>query len=177
MALVVETGAGVVGANTYVDVSYLNDYHWSRSNSLWAASTDKAKEAAALRAMAYIETFRFKGQRVAVEQACNFPRTGIITRDGLEWPSTSVPAVVKQAQAEGALRELVSPGTLLPDWTPGKGPKRLEKLGDMEEEWFKQDPNEGKYPFQIILRLLADFIMDPTADTSKTLYVFDVERT
>ena len=85
--------------------------------------------------------------------------------------------VVKQAQAEGALRELVSPGTLLPDWTPGKGPKRLEKLGDMEDEWFKQDPNEGKYPFQIILRLLADFIMDPTADTSKTLYVFDVERT
>lgn len=177
MALVVETGAGVAGANTYVDITYLDAYHLSMGNSAWGTATEANRTAAALRAMAYIETFRFKGQRVAVEQACNFPRTGIITRDGLEWPSTSVPAAVKQAQAEGALRELVSPGTLLPDWTPGKGPKRLEKLGDMEDEWFKQDPNEGKYPFQIILRLLADFIMDPTADTSKTLYVFDVERT
>lgn len=177
MALVVETGAGVVGANSYVDLAYLNAYHLARGNAAWDEALDEEKEAAAIRAMAYIETFRFKGQRVAVEQACNFPRTGIITRDGLEWPSSSVPVAVKQAQAEGALRELVGPGTLLPDWTPGKGPKRLEKLGDMEDEWFKQDPNDGKYPFPIILRLLADFIMDPTADTSKTLYVFDVERT
>lgn len=176
MALVVETGAGVVGANSYVDLAYLNAYHLARGNAAWDEALDEEKEAAAIRAMTYIETFRFRGQKVDVLQSCSFPRTGIITRDGLEWPSTLVPEPVRAAQAEGALREWTSPGTLLPDWTPGKGPLRREKLGDIEEEWFKQDPNDGKYPFQSILRLLADFIMDPTADTSKTLYVFNVER-
>ena len=177
MALVVEDGTGVNNAESYVTLEYLNAYHLARGNSKWDEYLDEEKEAAARRAMTYIETFRYKGQRVAVSQACAFPRTGLITRDGLEWPSSAIPAAVKQAQAEGALKEAVSPGTLLPDWEPGKGPKRREKLGELEDEWFKQDPKDGKYPFQAILRLLADFILDPTADTSKTLYVFDVERT
>lgn len=177
MALIVEDGTGAVSADSYVDIAYLDAYHLGRGNAAWGAASDAEKEAAARRAMTYIETFRFKGQRIAVGQSCAFPRTGLVTRDGLAWPSDSVPAAVKQAQAEGALREILSPGTLLPDWTPGKGPKRREKLGEMEDEWFKQDPNDGKYPFQAILRLLADFIIDPTTNTSKTLYVFDVERT
>ena len=166
----------VTGADSYVDLTYLDAYHAAHGNAAWDEYLEEDKEAAARRAMLYIETFRYKGQRISVSQACAFPRSGIITRDGLEWPEDAIPAVVKQAQAEGALREITNPGALLPDWTPGKGPLRREKLGDIEEEWFKQDPNDGKYPFQSILRLLADFIIDPTADTSKTLYVFDVER-
>jgi len=177
MALVVETGAGVEGANSYATLSYLDDYHLARGNAAWGSASEANKIAAALRGMAYIETFRYRGQKVSVLQACSFPRTGVVTRDGLSWPSDSVPESVRRAQAEAALRELAAPGTLLPDWTPGKGPLRREKLGDLEEEWFKQDPNDGKYPFQSIIRLLADYILDPTADTSKTLYVFDVERT
>lgn len=179
MALVVENGSGVTDANSYVDVAYLDAYHTARGNAGWLASgvTEAQKVEAALRAMLYVETFRFRGQKAAVLQNCAFPRVGAVTRDGLEWPQNAVPEAVRQAQAEGALRELVSPGTLLPDWEPGKGPKRREKLGELEDEWFKQDPNDGKYPFQAILRLLADFILDPTADTSKILYVFDVERT
>ena len=177
MALVIENGTGVAGADSYASIEYLDAYHAARGNTQWEDFLVDEKEAAARRAMMYIETFRFKGQRVLVSQACAFPRIGIVTQDGLEWPSDTIPSAVKQAQAEGALREIVSPGTLLPDWEPGKGPKRREKLGDMEDEWFKQDANEGKYPFQSILRLLADFIFDPTADTSKTLYVYNVERT
>lgn len=177
MALIIETGAGVAGANSYVDLAYLKAYHLSRGRSAWDYYDDEEMEAAALRAMTYLETFRYKGQRVAVSQSCVFPRVGIIMRDGLEWPSTEVPEMVRAAQAEATQREIETPGTLLPDWEPGKGPKRREKLGDMEDEWFKQDPNEGKYPFQAVMRLLADFIIDPTADTSKSLYTFDIERT
>lgn len=176
MALVVENGSGVSGANSYVSLEYLNDYHTTRGNTKWDDFLDDEKEAAALRALTYIETFVYRGKKVDVLQACMFPRTGVIMRDGQEWPSTEVPEAVRQAQAEGALREAVSQGTLLPDWEPGKGPKRREKLGDLEDEWFKQDPNEGKYPFQSILRLLGDFIIDPTQDRSKSLYTFDVER-
>lgn len=175
-AMVPETGAGVEGSNTYADVDYLDVYHASRGNVAWLAYPVSEKEAAALRGMEYIETFKCRGQKVLVSQNCNWPRTGVITKDGLEWPVDKVPPVFLKAQAEAALREILNPGVLLPDWTPGKGPKRREKLGDMEDEWFKQDPNEGKYPFQSILRLLGDFIVDPTVDKSKTLYVFDVER-
>lgn len=177
MALVVEDGTGVAGADSYVSLEYLNQYHAARGNVKWDDYLDDEKEAAARRAMLYVETFRYKGKRLVVSQACNFPRSGVVTRDGLEWPSDLIPAALMVAQAEGALREAQNPGTLLPDWTPGKGPLRREKLGEMEEEYFKQDSNDGKYPFQSILRVLADFIIDPTADTSKTLYVFDVERT
>lgn len=176
MALVVEDGSGIAGANSYVSLEYLNEYHSARGNAKWDDLLDEEKEAAALRSMAYVETFRYRGRRLEVRQSCNFPRSGVIVRDGLEWPFDEVPEQVRMAQAEGALREAVKPGTLLPDWEPGKGPKRREKLGDMEDEWFKQDSSEGKYPFQSILRFLADFIIDPTADTSKTMYVFDVER-
>lgn len=175
-SLVVETGAGVAGANSYVDIPYLNSYHAARGNIEWMSKSVAEQEAAALRSMAYIETLKHRGQRASVAQSCAYPRVGVITRDGLEWPPNEVPEAYRMAQAEGALREAVKPGTLLPDWEPGKGPKRREKLGDMEDEWFKQDPNEGKYPFQSILRLLGDFIVDPTVDKSKTLYVFDVER-
>lgn len=175
-SLVVETGAGVTGANSYVDVAYLNNYHAARGNLKWLSANVSEQEAAALRSMAYIETLKHRGKRASVTQSCAYPRVGVVTRDGQEWPPTEVPEAYRMAQAEGALRELLKPGTLLPDWEPGKGPKRREKLGDMEDEWFKQDPNDGKYPFQIILRLLADFIIDPTVDKSKTMYVFDVER-
>jgi hypothetical protein len=176
MVLVVEDGSGIAGANSYVSLTYLNEYHSIRGNTKWDDFLEEEKEAAAIRAMMYIETFRYRGTKLNVLHSCKFPRVGVVMRDGLEWPSTEVPEAVRQAQAEGALRELTSPGTLLPDWEPGKGPKRREKLGDMEDEWFKQDPNEGKYPFQSILRLLGDFIVDPTVDGSKVLYVFDVER-
>jgi hypothetical protein len=176
MALVVEDGSGIAGANSYASLTYLNEYHSIRGNTKWDDFLEEEKEAAAIRAMTYIETLKHRGQKVSVAQSCAYPRVGVVTRDGLAWPSNEVPEAYRMAQAEGALREAVKPGTLLPDWEPGKGPKRREKLGDMEDEWFKQDPNEGKYPFQSILRLLGDFIVDPTVDKSKTMYVFDVER-
>lgn len=176
-SLVIETGDGIEGANSYVGVEYLNAYHAARGNLQWLAASVTEQEAAALRAMAYIETLKYRGQKATVSQSCVFPRVGVVTRDRHEWPSDEVPEQVRMAQAEGAIRELITPGSLLPDWEVGKGPKRRERLGDMEEEWFKQHPDDGKYPFQIILRLLADFIIDPTEDSSKILYTFDVERT
>lgn len=56
MALVVEDGTGINGAESYVTLEYLNAYHSARGNSKWDDYLDEEKEAAALMPM-YLRIF------------------------------------------------------------------------------------------------------------------------
>lgn len=57
MAIVVETGEIVSGANAYASLADLDTYHEDRSNTLWIDETDDTvKEAAMLRATAGMES-------------------------------------------------------------------------------------------------------------------------
>jgi hypothetical protein len=52
MALVVEKCSGVSGANSYVSLTYLNEYHSIRGkHTKWDDFLEEEKEAAAVRAM------------------------------------------------------------------------------------------------------------------------------
>lgn len=53
MALIVEDGTGVVGANSYADLTYLRDFAVVRGAAL--SNDDAAVEAQAIRAMDYLE--------------------------------------------------------------------------------------------------------------------------
>ena len=49
MALVVENGTGVTGADSYVDLTYLDAYHAAHGNAAWDEYLEEDKEAAARR--------------------------------------------------------------------------------------------------------------------------------
>lgn len=95
MALIVENGAGLPDAQSYISVTEADEYHAAMGHTGWSGD-EIAKEAALRRAAQYLGgRYQFSGSRVSATQA-------------LEWPRQllGVPKALKDAQAELALRAL-----------------------------------------------------------------------
>lgn len=79
-----------------------------------------------------------------------------------EWDNDQAPEGVKMAIFEAARRELVEPGSLLPDWSEAKQVKReRSKVGPIEEEFEYSVPTSAltaRPTIGIIDHLLADLI-------------------
>ena len=106
MELLVEAGAGLADANSYLSVEQADAYHLARGNRRWNAAGPDDKQAALIRATQYLDVaYRFAGAPSRPTQALAWPRDGALV----------VPALVLSAAAELALRALDGP--LLPDTT------------------------------------------------------------
>lgn len=134
---------GAADADSYADMTYLDAYHADRGYAAWAAATETAREQAARRATAWIDGrygARFPGARTnGRDQALEWPRASAADRNGALIPDDEIPAEVKRALAEAALREVETAGSLSPDIIPittsGGAVKRTrKKLGPMETE-------------------------------------------
>ena len=115
MALTVEDGSIVVGAESYITVTDADAYFAARSNAAWAALTTEAKEAALRKATDYMTGrygLRWKGERVSEAQALDWPRSGAYA-NGFLIDADSVPVAVQRACAELAVR--ASAADLSPD--------------------------------------------------------------
>lgn len=121
----------------YGTLTKANDYHSARGNDDWTGDND-ALETALLRGSEYIDhNFRssFPGYKAGLrEQTREWPRDWAYDYENNAIPSDEVPIEVEQASYEAALRELTSPGSLFPDFTPGQQTKR-EKVGPLEVEY------------------------------------------
>lgn len=140
MALIVEDGTAKIDSESYVTTSETAAYFTARGNTVWAAATTDAQEAALRRATEWIDrTYRtmFVGYRKLFrDQALEWPRTGayiiyqVNTYDGpyrggfsnqsTLLPDTEIPPELKKATMEAAWREMKTPGVLTPDIIPGK---------------------------------------------------------
>lgn len=98
MALVVEDGTGVVGAESYLSVEDARAILAKRGQAL--PTDDAEAEPLLIRAMDYIESLepRFKGSRTSTTQALAWPRSGVIV-NGAALGSDVIPSQLKQAQA------------------------------------------------------------------------------
>lgn len=116
MALIVEDGSQVAGAESYASVEDADAYFLARANAAWAALPDDAAKEAALRsACDYIEAVyggRWLGDRVSDTQALSWPRSGVCI-DGVEIADDAIPAQLVRANMELALK--ASAGDLLAD--------------------------------------------------------------
>lgn len=101
MAIVVETGSGVTGANSYGAVAGATTFHADRANDAWAAANASVQTSALIRATDDIEAnFRAtSGARLTTAQGLQFPRD-----DG-----QGVPAAVLKATYILALEALSGP--------------------------------------------------------------------
>lgn len=108
MAIVVEDGTGVAGAEGLASVSYVDTYWLARTHrtyaTTWAALTTAVKEGCIREATTFLNGMDadFRGVRRGFVQGCVFPRTGAL--DDAGYPLPALPDVIKAAVAELAVR-------------------------------------------------------------------------
>ena len=98
MSLTIEDGSGVADANSFVTVAEATAYAAARGLSLPA--TDAEKEQLLVKAADYLLSVedRFKGERVAADQALSWPRSNVYLYGSLEpLPNNQIPKALKNA--------------------------------------------------------------------------------
>jgi hypothetical protein len=143
MAIIVEDGTGLAGAESFVSVAGASAYHSARGNAAWAAlASDAIREQALRKATDYMEQvyrLRWAGSRVTTTQALSWPRIYVPIHDFSDgrypayYAQDEVPDVVANACAELALR--AASETLLDDETRAV---LSEKVGPL---YVTYDPN------------------------------------
>lgn len=155
MAFLVEDGTGLAGATSYASEDDLDAYAEDRGTTL----ADGDPEAALVRASAAIDALfggRFPGTKVnGRSQGLLWPRSGGYDANGDAIAEDAVPAEVVKATLEAAIRELVEPGSMMPDQERGGALKRV-KAGEVEAEWFGNAP--AATTFSLIEGLLAPLL-------------------
>lgn len=159
MALVTEDGTGKADAESYISVTNANAYHAARNHATWTGD-DADKEAALRVATTYIDgTYRtrFPGTKLTKEQALQWPRSGATDAEGWEIEEDEIPTALKNATAEAAWRELVTPGSLSPDLASGGAVVReRNKAGPVDTETeYRADAVVGRSSFDIFDTILA----------------------
>jgi hypothetical protein len=154
LTFVVEDGTGLQNSNSYCDVDTADAYHDDRNNDDWASGAPGDKEGALVRATQYIEGVyrgRWPGTRVKYSQffdnykfqALAWPRWGAYDVEGFPLPFNALPRPLIYATCEAALRELVRPGVLSPDFNipaitstgGGSGSVASQNAGGLKREW------------------------------------------
>lgn len=99
MALVIEDGSQVSGANSYVTVAEARTFATARGVTLSAVDADV--EVLAFQAMDYLEALRssFKGYKVSDIQALQWPREDVYI-DDYYFDSDDIPQELKNAQCQ-----------------------------------------------------------------------------
>ena len=108
MSLIVEDKTGLPNSNSYVSLTYANDYFTARQISEWTDLSDVEKEANLILATEYIDTIywnSFLGEKLNEDQALLFPRV----IDGV----TEYPKRLEDATCQLALKSI--DGALLED--------------------------------------------------------------
>lgn len=154
----------------YGTLANADSYHAARGNTAWAGA-DAVKLAALVRASAYVDGLGqkplkgggyaslFPGVKTGGRaQLLAWPRTGATDQDGSALDAATVPAEVERATYEAALRELVTPGSLSPDYVAADTVKR-EKVDVIETEYAVGTPDGKTNPLRpvvsVVLELLA----------------------
>lgn len=141
--------AGSPDRTSYVEVSEADAYHSARGNAAWTGD-EEAKEAALIRGSQAIDAMygsKFPGQKSnGRSQQLAWPRElwdGSFVRDqeGFDIMNDEIPQEIADATCEAALRELVSPNSLLPDLDRGGAVTKLV-AGSVEIDYATNAPTK-----------------------------------
>lgn len=135
MALIVEDGSIVAGANTYVSLADARAYVVARGAAL--PVDDAEAEVVILKAMDYLESFgaRFRGERIERDQPLSWPRSGVVIEDWA-WGSDEIPRQVISAQLALVLEVNAGADPFNP---PDALPQIRKKVGPLEVEYANPD--------------------------------------
>ena len=168
MTLIVEDGTGLATSEAFCSVAFAAQYHSDRGNAAWDAIDNQ--EAALRLATDYMTQEyrnRWKGRRVLITQALDWPRAGVVLEDfsgsqgrhgfggyGLAQVAyTIVPIPVMRACAEFALR--TGAAALAPDL--GR-PTISEKVDSIEVHYAPGARQTTRY--QAMDNLLSPYLLN-----------------
>ena len=97
--IIVETGAIVTGANSYVSVADLTTYGTDRGITISGANPEDLL----IEAMDYIESLEFIGDRYTEDQALVWPRTGAVKHKHWTYDNDEIPQNLIDGLCEVAL--------------------------------------------------------------------------
>lgn len=147
MAMVVEDGTGVEGANSYLTVAAFRDLAADRGATVPVA--DSACEALLIQACDYLELKKYSGEKFFEEQGLAFPR---LAADGIT--AMPIPAPVVKAQYLLALE--AQNGSLASAVRPS--PYRKTKVDVLYVEYAQTNDLAGGLRFQAVDALLDPYL-------------------
>lgn len=165
MAFVVETGAGLSTATSYLSVADADTYHTEHGNpSAWSGATDAVKEGALMQATRYLDGhFGWRGAIAVATQALGWPRASVVDDEGRELDEESVPTGVEEATALLALYHLSSP--LDTTYTRG-GNVRRQRAGPVEVEY---EPYAAADPWMPFVRVVLKGLFEGAYGTVRLM--------
>lgn len=159
MALIVEDGTIVSGAEAYVSVSDADTYNNSYVGSAtWLAAASTDKEISLRRATQYLDVTygsSYVGVRVSETQDLLWPREFAEYPDGIIIERTSIPIELKRACMELAIKDIVDDGLIVDVDAPAANVKRSRvKAAVVEEEVEYWGGNTNQKKYVIVERLM-----------------------
>ena len=161
MSLVVETGAGLSNAESFVSVAEMDAYFVAFGvPSSYALKTEAEKEILLRVATQYLVAQyrgKWRGAQSTQEQALPWPRIGVIDDEGWGIDSNVVPKPLKEASYELVKRLLTK--ELLPDRADGGTVQSTSvSLGSLSESISYFSGATGLPEFTLVERLLGGLI-------------------
>jgi len=147
----------IVGTNSYASIGESITYFFDTlRRTRWDAIDTNTKSAALIDATRYLDRLNWVGSKTSSAQALAWPRSGVVDKEGQAVDSSTVPAFIKEATYEVALRLAEDP-TLVDSFSQQTrdNTKRV-KAGDVEAEFFI--PTKGTPVFEWLLPLLRPFL-------------------
>lgn len=161
MALIVEDGSGVVGAEAFGTTTESDVYWAARGNTDWTSQTETEKEENLRKGADYLEDkyrTRLQGYRTHEEQGLSFPRYSVYDADGFLIDSDVVPTKVKQANFEAGNE--ARKGELEPaEDSAGRIQSESKKLGPMSKSVTYSGGKVTEKTFPRIRRLMLEFVV------------------
>lgn len=154
MALVVENGSVVAGANSYVTLA---EYRaWANARGITSSDSDTILERQVLRAMDYFEQLLFIGNKANENQPLQWPRTEALI-DGYYADATEIPVQVKRALYEAIKVEADG----YSQWNNQERRTIREKVGDIEVQY--ADNSENRTITPALTSALSKLVVGPTS--------------
>lgn len=171
MALIVEDGTGLVGAESYVSDTDASTYLTSIGNPgdpEWTAASVGEREIALRQATQYLNSIRrdqWRGTRKTKLQALAWPRAFAVDDDNFPIADDAVPLALERATAEAAWRFIKNSGVLIPDYAgTGDIKRRRSKVGSLEDEVeFLAGSTPGDQQVFPVIELLIAGLVDGSA--------------
>ena len=166
MALVIEDGTLVAGANSFVTRAEIIAYAAARGTTL---TDDASTDVLAIQAMDYIWAQCLKGDLVDDDQDAPFPRSGLVDGDTADDYEYSIPKGIKQAQLQLALdagNGIILTASANPDATV-----KSTKVGPIEREFFAPSnlTLDGTPPLTVAKGWLTPFLCNEGGFSLKTV--------
>jgi hypothetical protein len=106
MTMVIETGSGVTGANSYCTMTFTSAYFVDIGKSSEWTTLATGQESALIRSCYYMENLDWLGLKALSTQPLEWPRRGVTDKNGYYVSATGIPLQIKWVQSELAIRFL-----------------------------------------------------------------------